>query len=238
MSKNLENEYKDLMACEASKVDADALWNRIESALPEKKQSESDKTTNNITDIKYGKKKFSFPKAAPAIGTLVAACILLFLVTPGIQGVRKNSNQPATMLTESAANNDYAESETCEAAEESVLENKVHSFAANEEVNEEVTVGAAFDGDMAESAMLNDAFSSEKSESAEVQIGETTEFAVVEKADDLYKCIIVTANNMLEKETEIFVSISDTELAVGETYKYALIYVSEREGISVYSILE
>lgn len=36
MSKNLENEYKKLSAQEVKDFDADALWARIESALPEK----------------------------------------------------------------------------------------------------------------------------------------------------------------------------------------------------------
>lgn len=121
MNKNLTNEYKDLMEQETATIDADALWSRIEAALPEKEVS-------NI-EVSDKKKTVRFGRILSWSGAAVAVCAMALIVVSQGFHFGGGASAPAMVETKETANNaafeDCAPVAEAEAASDSYMEEVV-----------------------------------------------------------------------------------------------------------------
>lgn len=79
MNSKLETEYEKISEQELSFVDSDALWNRIEAALPEREKEAVNQEENTVIDIKTGKKWYKKTGFVSLAGTCAAACVLVIV---------------------------------------------------------------------------------------------------------------------------------------------------------------
>ena len=131
MERDFEREFKELKQSEIPD-----LWNRIEAGLSEKKNvillSQNTVVTDNRNPVR--KKRSSFRKW----GTLIAACLCIFLIMPAFSLLIRNKEYSGGMGMESAADTAAPEAASCDTAlsEEGMSGGAADSGAAAEETAE------------------------------------------------------------------------------------------------------
>lgn len=202
MSKNLENEYKDYSEKEASKIDKDALWDRIEAALPEKQETSEQKDTN-VTDFNEVKKKwYKNHKVVSIIGTVAAACVLAIILLANGSGLVKNKRMTSSDDSDRTASTKH-ESTMVEAEDNSYRYEEAETDAVEAEA--EATSEALEEpenypaSDSVEKAETNG-----KEESGEViyQI----DFIITGVRGDYFSCLAISDNELMTEGTEFYLT--------------------------------
>jgi len=207
MNKNLETEYKDLMEQEMSSIDADALWNRIEAALPEKGVDGTSETTGNNVVKLTPKKWYKNNKIIPISGTIAACAVALIIVYNTTGGFNKalTQNNSATSTVE------YSEAATM-----------TDSVAKEEAEN---TVDAFIEAEMPVEAwetMPEDVI--------------CIDFEIMDENEDYYICVTLCENDLMPEDTEFFL-IKDEDIEVGNKYSCYLVLTDETEGKYIFEVL-
>lgn len=232
MSKNLETEYKDLMQSEATKIDAEALWSRIEAALPEKETSSL--RDNNIVSINSKPKWYKSNKLFPVAGTIVAACILMVLLLPGVLSVRKKSETASEAEAQSSSqigimqNMNAITNELFDACESEIIHESEETHEKDEMASEQWT-------ESNKQLSVNDSPTTDSCEEAlEPEASKTVKFVVKETTDNGYLCSCSLADDMAEEFVILFVE--GEALDSGQEYEYELVYDGLQDGLEVYKI--
>lgn len=186
MNKNLETEYKDLLDQETSKIDVDALWDRIESALPEKTVLNKETENSEIIDIanRPKKKKLNY-KVISGAGTLVAACILGLIFVVNNSNRYKSATPTSTDTFYEATNSETTDSNIMYEAE---MPEKYTEAVPDEEA-ESVEKS---DGNMLEY----------------IYPGETIDvtFAIIDDTEDYYICNVIETSTVVPEGTKFYVA--------------------------------
>lgn len=254
MSKNLENEYKDLMNKEIPD-----LWARIESSLPEKNNKVSEKIAENISSrsdrnigaipnksvIEYnrGRKKkkwYKNPKVLSICGAAAAAVLAIAIMLPTLVSTKK-----ADELDQGERNKNRAMSAKSESSVEKNDEKKAYVDFAPE--YEEGAAGEApnYDNAAKSDEMVQDTLSEHESEDMQVDGEElndiednpfiddntfVTNFKVVGIDGGKYKCQVSYSYGSLCYGDLILLE-SDIDLEIGEEYTEMLILDYMEDGI-------
>ncbi len=217
MSKDLEKEYKALIEEEASKVDADALWNRIDAALPKKEA--------NVVNIDTRKKWYKNIKTVSYIGTVAAACLLVVLVMPEL--LRRNKSFEAINSPNATHMNDSAAEMLWESLQEKSDDLASVEFEASEEtVTDEVINEAATNSN---EPAANKAPSNAENASF-------AKFVVLDYSDGLFRCEAEYLDEALQPVTEIYIEASEDEMILGEYYEFFLVKKEDENGKTTFEI--
>lgn len=262
ISENLENSIKDLMTQEADSIDADALWNKIEAALPEKVADKNEATiiskenpdaNGQATDT--SKKVIPFektpwyknPRVLSTIGTIAAACII------GLVAIRGNliNRSYSPMFSDSAP----AE-EAAEATNESYLESLAP--AATEEMPtlegfdspSEYEANKGIANDMPEYSINNTEESEEPSSDKENSLDNSSRekedeekivvhisFEIVDETDDYFVGRVLDTNSYMEKEEEFYLE-KNAELGLNASFEEDLLLVREEDEKKIFKIFK
>lgn len=218
MSKDLEKEYKALMEDEVSKIDADALWNRIETALPEKEEK--------VININTGKKWYKSMKTVTYIGTIAAACLLVVLVMPGLLRHDKNfeaTNRPSTTDKSDAAtvmpwDSSFDKADAIESVEAEASEDIIANEAAT---NAEEPSNNKAPDNMTPDNAENSSFA---------------EFVVIDYLDGYYRCETEYLGEPLDTGIEIYIEAPEDTYVSGERYSADLVSKEDENGKIIYEI--
>lgn len=246
MNKNLETEYRNLAEQEAAKVDADALWNKIEAVLPEKTAPIENIAVFNTPKTKWYKNK----KITSVIGTVAAACVLGLIVFANKSGLFTVKISPAEYTATSTEINRVTNTNTETAQTDAFYEAEVP-----EGITENAEASATIDSGNEATAELN-AEASSKNELAEAtgepgeakeygsgtdpETGETyywTEFTIFETVGDYYLCSVVKDNEIMSEGYEFYLEV-DEPLESHENYYYMLVPQFKYEDMYYFKILK
>jgi len=237
MSKDLEKEYKEHIEREISLIDADALWNRIEAALPEKEIDSNEETTipndNKIVSIKE-KKKFKYSTIIAYGGTLIAACILIVLLLPAMRSVVKLGGRDETATATATVNSNSDDRYSSVAEVSPTMAEESNSATDYFEITKENVEKS----DSYAVPQLNKSESAMEMITEETDLSVEADFNVLEKTDKFYRCL-ATSDLMLPNEnSEFYILIADNDFEVGSDYSMELVLLYEEDGLYYFEIKE
>lgn len=217
MSKNLEKEYKDLYEQEMSNVDMDALWNKIEAALPEKEVTEKAVAVNkeekdaDVIQFSSKKKWYQNAKTIQTIGTLAACAVVLLVVSAGFS----RSGLFKSQYSASDSHKGQSEAPSQMTTMDSAMNEAAAEIDAETEVESAPTV--------------------EESEACVSGENIYTEFEVLAETEEYYLCVTLSENDIVEAEMEIYL-VKREILEVGERYADDLVLVDDEGEIKIFEI--
>lgn len=237
MSKNLENEYKKFSAQEVKDFNADALWARIESALPEKNVdgTVAETTQAPVISIEQKRKWYQNKKLYAYVGTVAAACLLGVIL---LQGVFPVQDSLGTTNSADFAPADHADS--FKDYEEMAVEEGC------EEAPSTITTEGTGLGENPHLNGLQGASSAEVDEqpckeemAPEAEQLRYTDLVILplEWVDDFLKCEVLSGCEELPEGEVILLPTDDgCELVIGEEYPCSLRYLGMQENLPVFVI--
>lgn len=203
MNKNLETEYKNLAKQEAINIDANALWNRIEAALPEKEsiseESAKEEIHNNIVPITNTKKKwYKNSQFVSLAGTVAAACVLALILLSNRNSLVKNESshfsKQDTVAEESINVTDNGTSERFEDLEEATTDS--------------VNSSDAFVNDSANEIQSDGKGAYEEVSDTNLNIY-SVDFVVMGIQGEYLECVVTVSNELMPEGTEFFLEYNE-----------------------------
>lgn len=228
MSKNLEEEYKSMIA-----QDIPDIWDRIENALPEKVSVQKENSQED--KVVSFKKWYQNKKIITMCGTFAAACLAIAIIVPTVFATRNAKKNDAIENSKALVNADISEKpfapadnngakfEACDEVSEGEDDRAMDSTAKNDSI-------AAPGANAADTKGMDENAAGVKKEDGITNVEYIT-FKVESVEDDSVVCEVVGDYGQVSNGDKIIIDSINDDMVLGDIYVLELEYVEFIDGI-------